>query len=334
MFTFLKRLKYFLLFFLPLLILILILALGSPTKPGDTRYGVTFSAKHARSLGLDWKKSYLAMLDELNVRRLRLVAYWDEAEATPGVFNWTDLDWQVNEAAKRGGTVILAVGGRLPRWPECHFPGWSVKLTKDEREAKILEYIKKTVERYRVNDAVIAWQVENEAFLSGFGECPKFDPDFLDKEIALVKTLDARPLVITDSGELSIWIPAARRANIFGTTMYRDTYSRWFKQYIHYPITPGFFNFKRRITGWFAHPQDWIVIELAAEPWGPVSYKEMTQEEKDRTMSLAKFKDMVEFSRLAGFKTFYLWGAEWWYWEREVKKQPAYWDYAKTLFSR
>src|SRR3990167_1992502 len=87
-------------------------------------WGVTFSDKYARDLELDWHKTYLAMLDDLRVTNVRLIAYWDEIEKAPDVFTYDDLDWQVAEANKRGVKIILVVGRRTPRWPECHDPSW------------------------------------------------------------------------------------------------------------------------------------------------------------------------------------------------------------------
>ena len=40
--------------------------------------------------------------------------------------------------------------------------------------------ITETINRYKDNQAIKAWQVENEPFLKGFGECPKLDKEFLD----------------------------------------------------------------------------------------------------------------------------------------------------------
>ncbi|MCU0679673.1 MAG: endo-1,4-beta-xylanase, partial [Planctomycetes bacterium] len=256
----------------------------------DLRYGLTFSKKQAENLGLDWRAVYLGILSDLQVRDLRLAAYWNEVEPEKNKYAWDDLDWQVENAKAHKAEVILAVGGRLPRWPECHFPDWAAKLTVAEREQEILEYIRETVLRYHGEENIVAWQVENEPFLSHFGACPEFKAAFLDKEIALVRSLDDRPVVITDSGEISVWIPAARRADIFGTTMYRDTYSQVLKRYVHYPIGPGFFRFKKNLASLFARPDRWIVIELQAEPWGPVPYQTMLKEERDRTMNLEKFR--------------------------------------------
>jgi hypothetical protein len=114
--------------------------------------------------------------------------------------------------------------------------------------------------------------------------------------------------------------------------MYRDTYSKLLKRYIHYPISPGFFRFKKNITRLFAKAHDWIVIELQAEPWTPVPFQYASQEERDRTMNLEKFKDILEFARKAGFREFYLWGVEYWYWERSVNNNPGMWNEARVLF--
>lgn len=311
---------------------IFLLSRGHIYKEEELEYGLTFSKKQAQNLGFDWQEVYLSILSDLRVKKIRLPAYWDEIEAGDSQFEWADLDWQIKKAEEQNVDVILAIGGRLPRWPECHYPGWTKNLSEEIREIKILNYINKTINRYKNYQNISAWQIENEPFLSHFGECPKLDKHFLDQEIALARQLDSRPIVTTDSGELSIWIPAAKRADIFGTTMYRDTYSAVLKSYIHYPISPGFFRFKKNITRLFAHPEKWVVIELQAEPWGPKPYQDLSQADRDRTMNLEKFKEMTKFSSQTGFQEFYLWGVEWWYWEMR-EGRPEVWNYAKGLFN-
>ena len=321
-----------------ILFLIIILIPLASIRPiyekDELSYGVTFSPRFVGYMGLDWQKAFIATLDDLGVKKLRLSAYWDEIEYKKDLFNYNDIDWQLSEASKRDTEIILAVGGRLPRWPECHFPDWAENLPKSDRESEILAYITATINRYKDNENITAWQIENEPFLPHFGDCPKLDRSFLDKEIALARSLDDRPIIVTDSGELSLWVPAASRADIFGTTLYRDTYSNHLARYIHYPIPPGFFRLKQNLTEFFSHPKPdkIILIELQAEPWGPQPYYELTKQERERTMNLEKFKEILEYSRLGGFQEFYLWGVEWWYWEREVNGDPALWEEAKKLF--
>jgi hypothetical protein len=328
-----KKILYAVIFLLAFFLSVVLLSQGRNYKKEDLKYGITFSKKKAVELGLDWRKAYLAILDELTIKKLRISAYWDEIEPEQTKYFWDDLDWQISQAKARNVEVIFAVGGRLPRWPECHFPAWTNNLSKAERERRILDYIRETVTRYKNNANIVAWQVENEPFLSHFGECPELDPAFLDQEIALVREMDKRPIVITDSGELSFWVSAAKRADIFGTTMYRDTFSSHLNRYIHYPIGPWFFHLKRNIIKLFAKPKEWIVIELQGEPWCPIEFQKTSQEERSRTMSPQKFREMLDFAQKTGFQTFYLWGAEWWYWEKEVNKDGEMWEEARKIFN-
>ena len=91
-------------------------------------WGVTFSTYFAKKMNIDWKAAYVAILDDLKIRNLRVVAYWAEIEATKGAYDFSDLDWQVEQAGQHGAKIILSVGRRVPRWPECHEPDWAKSM--------------------------------------------------------------------------------------------------------------------------------------------------------------------------------------------------------------
>jgi hypothetical protein len=330
---FFSRVKYLIWAIIALFALLFIFSWSHLYTAEELEYGATFSDKQARDLGLDWKQVYLAMLDDLQVKKLRLPAYWDEIETVLGSYNWENLDWQIDEAEKRNVELIVVVGQRQPRWPECHLPQWTNNFSAPDRQKAIMEYIDQTVSRYKNRPTLRFWQVENEPFLKYFGTCPEFDKNFLDQEIKEVKNLDTRPIIVTDSGELSLWAPAAKRADIFGSTLYRDTFSRTVHSYIHYPIGPVFFRIKKNIANLFASPQDWIIIELQGEPWGKEAFQNLSQAERNKTMTPSKFKDMVTFIQKTGFKTFYWWGVEYWYWEKTKMNNPFYWETAKQLYN-
>jgi tetratricopeptide (TPR) repeat protein len=185
-----KWLKRFAGVVLSLLLLVLLLFgyfnMPAPAPREDVSLGMTFSTRYAEGLGLDWRETYLALLDEVGVKKMRLPVYWDLVESTKGAYNFSDVDWQIEEASKRGAEVILAVGIKVPRWPECHIPGW-VGESPEARRSGILAFIDTTVNRYKDTGTIVSWQIENEPFLR-FGICPPFDVTLLDEEIALTET--------------------------------------------------------------------------------------------------------------------------------------------------
>jgi hypothetical protein len=199
-------------------------------------------------LGLDWKKVYVDMLEDLGIKNVRVSAYWNRVEPEKNKYNFDELDFQVQEAEKHGAKVVLAIGRRLPRWPECHEPDWVKDKPAELQQNELLSYMEAVVQRYQDSPALAYWQVENEPFLGSFGECPKPDAGLLDREIALVKKLDpVRTILISDSGELSLWIHSGKRGDIFGTTLYRyvfsDVFNRYWVNYIpfwFYRVKGGF----------------------------------------------------------------------------------------------
>ncbi len=325
-------------FLILLLLFVVYFFIGKTKSAKEITWGVNFSQKHTELLGLDWKNTYLALLDDLKVKNIKLITDWDEIESEENKYNFEDLDWQISEAEKRDAKILLVIGMKTGRWPECHIPSWAKDLSRKEQQKEILELLEKIVLNYRSRSAIELWQVENESFFP-FGECPWVDKEFLKKEIALVKSLDpplynggGRPVLISDSGEGSLWIQSARLGDIVGITMYKKVWFHQLKTYITYPFPPTFYNRKAlyidKIFG-----KKVIVVELQAEPWGPKLLYDSPLEEQQKTMNLEQFKYNIEFARKTGIDTFYLWGGEWWYWLKEKQNQPEIWQEAQKLFN-
>lgn len=307
--------------------------LPGPAPRQDVALGVTFSSRYATDLGLDWKSAYTAMLDDLGVRKIRIPVYWDLVEQSDGIYDFSDVDWQLEEASKRNAEVILSIGQRVPRWPECHIPGWVSAEGNDVfRQKKLLSLLGTILDRYKDRPEIRMWQVENEPFLS-FGVCPAFDRDFFDSELAFVRRADpSRSILVTDSGELSTWYNAARRGDVFGTTMYRMIYSPKAGGYFTYPIGPNFFRFKGWVAGLLSGQKHFIVIELQGEPWANGWVGTLPLDEQFKTMNEKLLRENIEYAQRVQYPEIYLWGVEWWYWLKEKKDYPALWDTAKEIF--
>lgn len=317
-----------------LFIILFVLSFGPfDKKAEEITWGVTFSKPYAESLGLDWKENYIAILDDLGVKHLRIPAYWNELEGSKEVFHFENLDWQIDEAEKRGAKIILSIGRRLPRWPECHVPPWAKYESEEFQQGRILIMLEKIVNRYKDRSSIMAWQVENEPFLRFFGICPKPDEKFFKKEIELVKSLDdTRPIIVSDSGELSTWFTASKYGDIFGTTMYRVVPSTIRSGYSTYPLPAWFYRKKANIVHKFSPLNELIVVELQTEAWATEKFiTKMTIEELYESMSPEQFRKNIQYARDSGIDEIYLWGAEWWKW-LALQGYPEIWGEAQKLF--
>jgi hypothetical protein len=296
-------------------------------KPGF--FGVTFSTKFCREIGLDWKEVYLAMLDDLRVEEIRLPIYWDEIEKESGVYDFADYDYMISEGQKRGVNFIVNIGWRLPRWPECHAPEWTNKESLAATQAKAIRMLHTTVDHYKNEESIVAWQLENEPFFNEFGVCPPSDEWFFGKELETVKSMDDRPVVISATGELSLWRKEAKLADIFGSTVYRVVWGSW-SGYMRYPIPAWFYGLKAYLAG--IPQENRLIIELQAEPWVPhgnIIY--LSEKEADKSFNIEQFRANLQYGINIGFKKSYLWGVEWWYYQYKHGNK-AYWELARTIF--
>ncbi len=292
-------------------------------------YGVTFSKPHAENIGLNWRETFTAITEDLGVRHFRLSAYWTETEWPDDSYHFEDLDWQLNQVRAHDGRVILAIGRRLPRWPECHVPAWAHALPESEQQEKILDLLTTVVNRYKHDPIITAWQVENEPYLQAFGECPAPDPQFLKREIDLVRSLDSRPIITTASGEFSDWSATGRASDVLGVSLYRTVWNEK-TGHITYPVSPPFYAFRQ----WYVRQQGVRTIflsELQAEPWAPVALTQLHPTEAADLMNPTIFHENTDYARRSGFSLIYFWGVEWWY-QQKQSGAPGMWDAAREYF--
>lgn len=296
-------------------------------------WGVNFSHKHAQYLGLDWKKAYLDVLDDLNVKYVRIMVYWTLSEKDRDSFDFSDYEWMLDQAHRRNVKVIAVVGRKQPRWPECHVPEWAKDMSAYEQRQELFAYMKKTVESLRSYPALEIWQVENEPIF-GFGpNCSKLSVKELRQEVDFVRQLDPNaPILVTDSGEFGRWLPTASAgASYFGSTMYMTVHSpKW--GYFTYPLSPLFFKLKAGMLNTFRKPQKLFGVELQAEPWFDTDVLQTDIPRAKELLSSEQMKKNIDFARKTGFERHYLWGAEWWIWMKEKHNDPSYYEVAKETF--
>lgn len=296
--------------------------------------GVSFSDKRSREMGLDWKANYIALLDDLGIKHYRLMSYWDEYEVERGKFDFTDLDWQLDEAAKRGATVSLGIGLRQPRWPECHQPAWTEQLSGHEWKQALYAYNEVVMKRYENHPAVVSWQLENEGMNDWFGTCDRADRTRLIEEYELAKRWSNKPvwMSLSDQHGLPLGQPWPDK---FGYSVYRTVWNEKIgpvKGYMTYPTPIWYHKLRAAVINAYTG-RDIFIHELQLEPWAAIDTMSVSIEEQNKSMDLDKIEDNLHFARMIGAKDIYTWGGEWWYWRKETLKDPSVWEKVREEFA-
>ena len=303
-----------------------------PSPKGPVQLGFTFSVHAAEYLGIDPDEALHAAVADLKPGLMRIPVYWDLVEEKRGTYDWSVIDRQLSILQQGNAKALLAIGHKLPRWPECHMPDWVDDLNKSSAQEAIRDYLTAAVEHYKDRDVVAAWQVENEA-LFPFGDCPNWssDRDMLKSEIELVRTLDSsRDIYTTDSGALSLWWRTSTLpVDGIAISLYRAVFNQ---RVIHWRVNPYFYRLRKALVSPFI--KHFMVSELQLEPWGPAPVDALTQEQIDASLTTADFAKRIRFARETGADTVLAWGVEWWYYKLMHDHDDQYWEAAKKAFTR
>lgn len=272
--------------------------------PGATLLGISFRPLQAEALGLAPRPA-LAELLGYPYRLIRLAAYWNRLEPTPGGFDSGDLDWQVEAAQRAGKQIIICLGAvKCFGYPEFFVPAHHLPAPLPEGTligprthpgllAAAAAFVTRVVERYRGHRAVIGWQVEYEAVDPlGMEHSWRLSGDFVAAEVAAVRAADpARPVLLNAFLPTSLpvlaqqwWrtrdqgdsLAAARRlADVVGVGYYpRHALVRAGSRTVYLDGSRSRWQLRRlaRLAAWAASSGRRLMIsEGQAEPWEAVT---------------------------------------------------------------
>jgi hypothetical protein len=254
----------------------------------STRLGTTFSPLQCDYLGLDQRQVF-RHLCTLGLHRIRLCSYWNAIEPEPGQFDFSSLDWLLEESHRAGMEIVLTVGMKAPRWPEYHFPDW-VKERYDTRGCLepldrvgaiadlTLAFIHAVMLHTRQAPNLRYWQVENEPFLQMEITAGRYlSPEFLRREVELVRSLALpdQKILLTNA----ITLPAAQLrqddrgfyaslalADAIGINVYTRVPFRNSRFYLQ-PLPPYWSKLQHWQRQLVATDREAWIAEAQAEPW-------------------------------------------------------------------
>ncbi len=298
--------------------------------------GVSFIPDYAQSLGVD-PQDTMDALTGIGVKQFRLVSYWSDMEPTKGQYDFSQLDWQFKKAEAARAQVMLVVGLRQPRWPECHIPDWAAKEPKSQWQPQLEDFMKAVIERYKDSPSLQQYQLENEFFLKGFGTCTDFSRDRLVSEYNLVKKTDPSHPIIVGRSNNALGFPVGQpQPDEFSISVYKRVWDAGFShRYLEYPQPAWFYGYIAGVQKIFLH-KDMVIGELQAEAWPPngQTIPETSLAEQNQSFNAERFKDRIQYGKATGMRQIDLWGAEYWYYRMKVLHDPSLWNVAKQEFGK
>ena len=193
----------------------------------------------------------------------------------------------------------------------------------------------KVVNRYKHNPALEAWQVENEYFLKGFGDCQNYSRSRLINEYNLVKKLDPNHVAIVSRSNNAIGFPIGQpQPDLFGISVYKRVWdANVTHRYLEYPFPAWYYAFLAGVQEIFNH-RNMIIAEMQAEAWPPdgKTIPHSSLKLQNESMNATRLEHRFSFSKATGMKDVIMWGAEYWYYRKEILHDPSLWNVAKKEF--
>lgn len=298
--------------------------------------GVSFIPDYASSLGVNPQATMDALIG-IGVRNFRLTSYWSDIEPVKGQYDFSQLDWEFSKAQAAHAHIILTLGLRQPRWPECHAPSWiDTSQPVNQWQPQLEQFMSAVVNRYKRSPALAGYQLENEYFLKGFGTCTDMSRERLVSEYHLVKKLDPAHSVIIGRSNNGLGTPLGQPTpDEFSISIYQRVWdSTVTHRYIQYPFPSWWYatlaGVQKLTTG-----KNMMIAELQAEPWPPHGQliTKTSLSEQNKSFNAARLRSTVTFAEQTGMKDINLWGGEYWYYRLTVLHDPSVWDTARAIFN-
>jgi Beta-galactosidase len=300
---------------------------------------------------LDYRQAF-AEICQLGLDRIRLCAYWNELQPDQDRWDFSTLDWLLDRCHQHKIEVVLAIGMKVPRWPEFHFPHWvsdrydtgAGDQPLDQRSPAVadltLHFVNTVIDRLRFAPAIRYWQVENEPFTKLEIAGGRFlSPEFVWQEVEMVRSRlwQSQKILLTNAIHLPqpkleedepAFKSSAIAADAVGFNVYTKVPNGNSDTYLE-PLEP----FWQRLEQWQRilktyQVEPWIA-EAQAEPWEPQKLVAIDRAEYP-SATPRRMRSLVTQLTAIGYDTILLWGCEYWYWQR-TQRRNLWWHTVEKL---
>jgi len=343
------------------------------TEPlGSPEFGINFSCNYAEYLLLEdptngagaslpddrpdrtrWCADTLGqLLSGLGAKRVRLSVEWSQVEPAPGAFDWSLMDALLAEADRQGASVMLTVGVKAQRHPEYYIPGWvlanahlppdgdiSTDLYLRERSLAMVEA---AVRHFAASTAVDSWGADNEPYVPSLrAQSWRLGREFVRAEVEAIRRNDpvARPVAINHGQHFVVdrrWQDALADSDILAQSLYPWRNYELFGWRMVLPILeigPLAPNYRAQSRLASSVGRQFWITEMQAEPWFDGDIHLVSPANASPNLTVGHFRKNIDYARRVGAGRVYLWGSEWWLYQRLRYDDPTWWNLAREAIS-
>jgi Beta-galactosidase len=334
---------------------------------GNPEFGINFSCNEAEFLLLEtpggpdlsngrpgrvaWCAGVLGLLlNETGARHVRISVEWSEVEPSQGQFDFGLLDAQLDAVEAAGARAVLSVGMKAQRHPEYYIPDWALAEGRpaDGRDLgahptlapAALEMVRRVVEHVGPRPVVEGWLADNEPYhRSPRASNWYLGREFVQREVAVIHAADPlkRPVAINHAERFTFdrrWRWALEDGDVVATSIYAQRIfvlaGRRFVLDI-LDIGPLMPNYAARARETKDRAKPFWITELQAEPWAKPDNRLISPVNPALDMTLEAFDTNIDHARRSGADRVYLWGAEWWLFQREKQGDGAWLERARGV---
>ena len=317
------------------------------------KFGTSYSFEQAAWFGIDPRQGFVKLISDFKFDWVRLPFFWNQMVDEAGNLKVDDLKFAIAQAKKKDIKVVIALGAKVPYYPEYHLPKsmadklkFGDVITRDHPvAADILEIDRKVVSELSTFDNVFYWQIENEPYLGNVNGW-KIDKSLLEAEIEVIRAADPkkRLIILTTTGSSVFdnnWkdtISLLSAGDVFGVNAYFKTqgihlfsFSLIGKQievpwprFLVWPVQSWYFlspNFEKMAKYAADKDVEFWVMEAQAEP-----YFRTLEDASGSQLSYSNndIGKAVDFLKGSGVGNIGLWGAN--FWQFREKQGDSSWQ--------
>ena len=339
---------------------------------GNPEFGINFSCNHAEYLLLEdpalgedgyvsddrpgraeWCAETLGtLLRGLGAKHVRIAVEWSQVEPSPGEYDFRLVDALLAEAGRAGTKVLLGVGVKAQRHPEFYIPEWvlaKADLTRDKEidhdpylRERALTMIAAVVAHVAGSPAIEAWGADNEPYVPSLrAERWQLSREFVRLERDAIRANDPRARIISINHAQHFvfdrrWQDALADGDALAASFYPfRTVALLGRDYVIPipeigPLAPNYAHQAR--TAHAAGKPFWIT-ELQAEPWVDEDPRLVGPTNPSPNLTAANFRKSIAYGRRTGADRVYLWGAEWWLFQRQHYGDGSWWEMARATIA-